>query len=383
MKKIIIIFASIAAIILIILTAAFIYLKLNATTIVNKRLKAVLPQARIGKIEIKYPFTLKLHQIELDKIAEIKKVSLSLNIVGLLSKKIIVNRLEVIKPNINIVKEKDGSFNILSLKPAVSKKKDAERIKKKSELSIIIINLAVKQGTIHVTDRSQEKESRLSVDDLNLTISNLVFPDLSKTNFKGECKLAMDKGKAKIDANGWIDIMDKSMDGTITISDANLIYFNRYFSFLLLEDFTSANLNALIRLTALDNDLNIACHLELYNLLLKEKQTDNLSVLQSAIGNVQDIGDNALSILFSVLKPRGNRIELDFAVKTKLNTPILNETVFKEAVIKEVKKKMAKLPLDIVKGRAENILEGIKDEIGDVGVDTIKDTFKNLKKMFR
>lgn len=388
MKKIIAVFITIILFIFIFLTVGFIYLKLNATTIVNKKLAEVMPAVKIGKIDIKYPLTLKLHQIKvrsifsLDNIAEVKEVSASLSILGLLSRKLIINKLTIIEPQLNIFREKDGVFNILSLKSKFyRKKKSADKKLAKKRISIIIANLVIKNGTVYITDMSQEKPLKLILSDVNLKISNLVFPDLSKTNFKGGCKIFMDRGEGEINAGGWVDMMHKSMDGEITAKDINLIYFNRFLSFLSLKDFAMANLDAVIKLNALNNDLNIACHLDIYNLFFEKKKIP-FPVLKEAISGTPAIGDNALSTLFSALKPAGNKIKLDFAINTKLDAPLINKAVLQEAIIKELKKRLANLPVDILKTRTKNVIEGIKDEIKDAGVDVIKDTFKNLKRMF-
>ncbi len=398
MKKFIAVFITIILLILILLTAGFIYLKLNATTIVNRSLAGVLPGAKIGNIEIKYPLTIKLYQISLDKIAEIKEVDVSLNILGLLSSlpagkagKLIISKLAIIEPRINIVREENGVLNIDSFKATFSKKEVKDKEPTKKEISIIIVNLIVREGVFYITDKSQKGVFKASVDDINLVISNLVFPELSKTNFKGGCKISMDKGEARIDVAGWIDMLDKSMDGTITINDVDLIYFNRLFSLLFLKDFASANLDALIKLTAVNNDLNIACHLDIYNVFFKKKEV-TFPVLEDAITGVpasptslggRAIGDNALSILFTALKPEDNRIKLDFTLKTKLDAPLINKAVLQKAVIKEIKKKLSSLPVDMLKSKTGSIIEGIKGEIKDAGIDVIKDTFRNLKKMFK
>ena len=338
----------------------------------------ILPGAKIGKIEIKYPLTIKLYQISLDKLAEIKEVNISLNILGLLSKKLIVNKLSIIEPRINIVKEENRVFP--------KRRESADKKLAEKRISIIVANLIIKDGTVYIADMSQGKVLKLTLDDINLVISNLVFPELSKTNFKGGCKIFMDKGEAKIDAGGWIDMLDKSMDGTIAIKDVNLIYFNRFLSLPLLKDFASADLDALIELTALNNDLNIACHLDIYNLFFKKKEA-TLSVSEDVISGVPAIGNNAAGVLFAVLKPEDNRIKLDFSLNTKLDAPLINKAVLQKAIIKEIKKKLSSLSADMLKSKTESIVEGIKDEIKDeikdAGIDVIKDTFENLRGIFK
>ncbi|MCD6093835.1 MAG: AsmA family protein [Candidatus Omnitrophica bacterium] len=382
MKKIIGIFVTIILVVFILLTAGFIYLKLNATTIVNKKLVEVLPGAKIDRIEIKYPLTIRLYQISLDKLAEIKEIDASLNILGLLSRKLIISNLSIIEPRINIVREKNGALNIAFLKSALSKK-EAKDKEVREKISLIIVHFIVQDGVVYVTDKREKGGFKARFNDINLVINNLVFPNLTKTNFKGGCKISMGRKEGEINTDGWIDMLNKSMDGTITIKNVNLIYFNRFLSLLLLKDFASANLDALIELNALDNDLNIVCHLDIYNIFLKRKEVLALPLLQDIIGGGQAIGDSALSILFSTLKPEDNRIKLDFVIETKLDAPVINKAVLQKAIIEEVKKRLSSLPADMLKGKTEGIFEAVKGEIKDAGIDVIKDTLKNLRGIFK
>lgn len=222
----------------------------------------------LDKISINLPFSLNLVNLEIGDLLKVERLSISPNIFGFLAGKIMLNRVTLINPVVNLRLGSDGSLNLP--KPE-QKGKSPE---------VFLISLAVRNAKFIFTDNKISNSGyQVILGKINADISKVMFPPTSlKANFKLSAD-ALNPHENKLGGimfSGWVDFGPKDMDGTLSVKDLDLIYFSPYYgNFISNKKLLSARLNINTSFKSKDNNLDVTTRLRLTDLVYaKEEQIE-------------------------------------------------------------------------------------------------------------
>lgn len=136
---------------------------------------------------------------------------LSYDLMPLLQKKLVINEIRLNKPNINIIRDKNGKFNFNSL--AVLAKTSNEPEKKKSEaapeavslpVALIIENVKIVKGVLVIRDAKKEIPDTRVVTDLNISLD--MADNLASLTFKGDLGMQVDIEYGELSPSGLVSV---------------------------------------------------------------------------------------------------------------------------------------------------------------------------------
>jgi hypothetical protein len=312
--------------------------------------RALNLDVRLGSLRLGFPFSLKLSGLELGELAQVKEVSLSPSILGLLAGKIVLSALTLSEPVVTLVQSPEGRLNLPELK---------QRGKRPP---LLIAGLVVKNGTLEFIDQKIDRQGwRVLLERINFKVSKLALPPTSLfTRFRLSADI-LDPHSQKLgsaSASGWIDFGPKDMDGNFQLKDLQITYFFPYYgNFLSRKNLLSAKLNFNADLKAKNDDLKISCHLELADFVYgpeEEPKTEKdkfLALMPDALDLFRDTT---------------GRVKMDFTIPTTLSNPRINILRF---VAQGAQKNLTKDP--------ENTIQKISNT-----VEKFKALGKSLKNIF-
>lgn len=125
------------------------------------------------------PFTYDLNISEIyistfEKIFSAKKIDLDIDILKIFKKTIHLNTIKLDTPDINILKDTNGTFNFAAFLP---KDEKDENVGQTSSFNFILNRLEISNGKFSYSDNSLDKPFNISLDDINYKISNINMAD--------------------------------------------------------------------------------------------------------------------------------------------------------------------------------------------------------------
>ena len=172
----------------------------------------------------------------------------------------------------------------------------------------------------------------------------------------------MKEGNA--DLKGWIDLKTMDMETSFKVREIDLKIFERYYQKRVSAEIDSGYIHMDTKITMKEKRIDAPGQLDLVNLHIKEGGGTVLWIPATA--------------LISLLKDKGNRIQIQFHVKGSLDDPKFS---LQEAFLTRIAVSLAEalgVPIKIV---GEEVLKGtIKGEKGLVeGLKTIEELLKKKK----
>jgi hypothetical protein len=365
MPKVILKIVIICAIILALLfVAAYLIFKLQGKNIIEKQLAQVFTKpAKVGTISLHLPLTVSLKNLEVQDFLK-TNIKVSVNPLGLLAGKIVLNNIVLSGAQLRLVKSEDKVVQI-----------PLKQSGKESALPVIL-GLFIRDGQATYIDTSLEG---YQVDVYNIDVKvrkrglspNLAF------NFNANADIGQKLNReGNFKASGWIDWTKKDMDATIGISDLNTNYIMPFYKGLLGSEASPATMNSKTTLKAKNNDLNIKCHMELAG--LKRPASENQEQETGKQKEISILGD--LTDLFS--SPEG-KIVLDFAFNTKLDNPKFNKADIAPNLVGNAARNILSKPPEDIVSSVEKIGQKIKDwgkdkdgEFKDKNIEEIINIFR-------
>jgi hypothetical protein len=269
----------------------------------------------IGSFSLTPPLNIQIKKLDIEGSAKVEEIFITPSIPCLLTGRIALNSVSIIKPQ--ILYERNNPQSIKS--QAKSSPQATQTPQGKNTLNLIIKRLIIKNGVINLVDNTIGKESlKINIKDLNFRLTNLyLFPFSAIANFdlKGRIPWKEGKEEGKISLDGWINLFKKDMQASLKIADIDAIYLYPYYStWVDLEKarIESASLNFSSDIKGLDNNVTADCRLELTDIVRKPRAADE----------PQEKAERITDVVLEIFKSlnQGN-IVLDFTIKTKMDNP--------------------------------------------------------------
>jgi len=295
------------------------FLAFRGKSIITKAVAGLTQRnVSIGNFVLNPPLNLEVKKLNIEGLAKVDAISITPSIPYLLTGKIALNRISIVKPEIFFEKNPlpPGNLGIVSLapKPAI-----APTVKEKRPFRLIVKRLNIKDGRMNFIDRTVSPEGiKIAVQYINFNLTNLyLFPSSAIANFdlKGRIPWREGKEEGKIEAEGWLNFFKKDIQAALKIKDIDAIYLYPYYSqWVDLEKarIESASLNFSSNIQGLNNNVTADCRLELTNIVRKPRPPEEPKE------KAEKITDAVLDIFKSL--NQGN-IVLDFTIKTKMDNP--------------------------------------------------------------
>ena len=312
------------AIFLVIFFTASAWVGIYAPKIVADQIQQALKvKVKLDKISLSLPCTIALEKLEIENLAQIKRISFSPNLIALLFGKVVIHGLTITEPVVYLERSANGKLNL----PVIEKKPAAKTPE------VYPTSLKIQGARIIFTDKKVNAvEYRMMVDKLNINISKVSLPITSlATNFSLNCQLANQAGEVfgEVDFSGWLDYLARDMDATLQIKDMEVTNFSAYYgNFISNKKLLSAKLDLTSAFKAKGNALNIKTDFNLSKLVYDENQPQEVNL---------DLAKNALDFFTD---SRGN-LRLEFDIDTRLDKPALSQAKLKSVILKAAMKNLS------------------------------------------
>lgn len=327
---------------------AYIFIVFHGKAIIAGQLETLLRR----KVSINYaglilPLNLEIKNLDILGLAKVDYALISPSIPGLLSGNIVLNDLKLINPQLVYEKTQDKDNNrdrvegvsanvntiaVASNPELKSNLQPKSESKKNQYLRLIIKRLNIKDGRIDFVDHTLPGEGiKITLKDINFHLTNLyIYPRSAITHFEltGRIPWLQGQEEGKIEAKGWVNLFKKDMQATVKVADIDGVYLYPYYSTWVDLEKTrieSAKLNLTSNIKSVDNNLAAECHLELTDIVFKQRQEEE------GTGKAEKIAEAVLGI-FKALNQ--GKVIVNFTIKTKMTSPEFNfgyiKTAFEE-----------------------------------------------------
>ncbi|PIS33314.1 MAG: hypothetical protein COT38_05925 [Candidatus Omnitrophica bacterium CG08_land_8_20_14_0_20_41_16] len=316
----------------VIFAIVYLYLAIMGQAILTKKLQGLTRrEVTMGYFSITPSLTLKIKDLDIQGLAKFKSISISPSITGFIRGKLILKRLTLIEPE----------FFFNKIPPEVSETKAATAVivppvanvppeaGKGRPLPFGISQLNIKGGKVTFIDQTVSSGSvKIVIQDINSTISNLyLYPSSAITDFQLKAVIPWkDEGaQGKVELNGWLNSFKKDIRATLKISGIDAVYLYPYYSHWVDLDkarIEKARLNFSSEIHGLNNNVSADCHMELVDMVRKPLEIGQLEEKASKI-------TNAVLDRFKTMDQ--GKVELNFTIKTKMNSPQFGFDNFKMA----------------------------------------------------
>jgi uncharacterized protein involved in outer membrane biogenesis len=311
-------------------------------------------KTRLGSMALSFPFTIHINNLEIGDLFKADRIAISPNIFSLFPGKLILGKVVLIRPLINLKQESDGSLNIPKLK------------QKGAQQAVFITGLVIEEGRFIYTDRKIKPEGfKVLLNNINAGISKVNFPITSlDVHFRISADIADRDYKSigSIAATGRVDFMRKNMDANLKIKDLDATYFSLYYgNFISKNKLLSARLNFNSDFKAENNDLNINSNFRLSNLVYaKDEQKE---------GEVPEF--NLAKDALDFFTDKDGNLVLDFKIKTKLDNPSLSIAELKKIILKAALK-------NLISADPQTLMDKVQQNI-----EKFEELGKQFKKIFK
>jgi len=130
----------------------------------------------------------------------------------------------------------------------------------------------------------------------------------------------------KVELSGWLDSFRKDIRATLKISGIDAVYLHPYYSYWLKDldqaRIEKARLNFTSEIQGLDNNVTANCHVELTDMVRKPLEIGESEEKASRIPMLSWIGFKNMD---------QGKVELNFVIKTKMDSPQFGFNNFKMA----------------------------------------------------
>jgi len=308
----------------------YLFLLITGKAIITQEIENLThKKASIGYFNLSPAFNLELKNLKIEGLAKIKSVSVSSNLLSFFTGRLIFNSVKIVSPEFTFVKaphvvvaeEKTSKDVIL---PAASAKPKEIRL-----LPIGFRRIVVENGTVNYIDQTIRANGiKIVLKNISCKIISLYFyPRPIATSFELKGKIPWREGQdfGQVSLDGWINFFKKDMKVILKIKDIDAVYLSPYYStWIDLEKarIEKAKLNFTIDANGLNNNINADCHLELTDMVRKPLEPGQGEEKASKLTN------KVLDMFKAVDQ---GKVELNFSIKTKLDSPQFGFGTFKGA----------------------------------------------------
>jgi len=308
-----------------ILTFVYAFLLFSGRFMLAGKLQDLLGRkVSIGQLILKPPLNLEIKDLDITSLARVDHVYISLSIPYLLTGKLALNKVRIIRPRITcerVLPPKQAVTNSppVTDEPKLELPKEAAPPAAKSSLQLVIKSLKIRSGEIYFIDHVTDSKSvTVIIKDINFYLKNLyTYPVDVVTDFQLSGRLPWQSGEpdGKIYLEGWLNSSKKDILASLKIEHIDAIAFYPYYStWVDLEKarIAKAKLNFSSKIQGKNNDISAQCHLELADIVRKVRAPEEPQ--QKA----EMLTDAVLDMFKSMDQ---GRVVLDFTLHTKLDHP--------------------------------------------------------------
>jgi len=289
----------------------------------------------IGYFNLSPTLNLEIKKLNIDGLAKIDSISISPDILSLFIGKVAFNSLKFVSPEFTIIKTppavvSEQKIGIDLILPTPAKPKEF------SFLPFGFKRIRVDNGIVNYVDQGISANGiKIVLKDISCKVSNLYFyPSRAVTNFELRGKIPWREGQAngRLDLDGWLNFSKRNMQATLRIKDIDAIYLHPYYSnWVDLEKarIEKAKLNFSVDINGLNNNINAECRLELTDLVRKPLEPGVAEEKASKVTN---------KVLDMFKNTDEGKVELNFSVKTRMDSPQFGFGNFKGAFEDKISK---------------------------------------------
>jgi hypothetical protein len=257
------------------------------------------------------------------QVGKVKTVDIRADFLSVLKKKVMIARVDIEEPDLNILMDKKGKIVLPVSLP--DQRREEKTSKTKETMAVKIKTLTIKDGKVRFEDRSTARPVLLRFDDVKADIEDIAFPSADQwTNYGLSAHLAGPDHKGTITASGKTNFRTEETKAKATLKNIDLPLFRPYIEkkgdLPIEKGFIDVNAN-----------IGIAKkHIRAPGVLA-------LNDLQFRPG--KSMGDTFLgiprSMVLSLLKSSGNKIDLNFIIEGDLDNPrfSIRENLLKRATV--------------------------------------------------
>lgn len=376
---------------------AWIFFTLQGKKIVTDQLSRILGRSvSVASVRMTGLWSIRIDDVWIDGIGTAASVSASPSILGLVTGKIIIYSIEVVKPEFfytNPASQQPAAEVDASFVPAEPQPTQAQPVTVQPKFpSLIFHQLRIVDGVFVYVDRSVSSETggvSITATNLNVTVANAYqFPREIVTKFTLSAdvpwKDSPEKGTVKLD--GWMNYDRKDMRAMLDVKDIDALYLYPYYSGWFSLDkanIQKAKLTFTSNVTGLNNDVTAACHLELTELSFKDREPDAEQARSERI---------AQKVLQFFQAMNNGKVQLNFSIKTKMDSPEFGLNPIKNAFYNTISQarreqgvtasKVMEVPGQVVGGTVKGVSDVSSALIS--GVTSVgKEIGRSIKASFR
>jgi len=365
-------------IIAILLIGGYLVLSFFAVKLIEPQLQKVIgPGFTLAEIKVRLTH-LSVKGIQYEglhtkkRYLQIEEVRIYPAILSLLKGPLRIREFTILQPSFYLSRSREGVF--IGPWAAMEKKEKKEKEKEisddqereeKESISIKIDRFQMQKGSIDFEDMKMgDPPEQIKLRELDLDIKDFQYPITSAHSpieLKGKIKGKTKEGN--IYTKGWIDFKTMDMETSFKVSEIEVKAFEPYYRKKVSAEIDSGYINMDAKIAVKKKMIDAPGQLELADLHIKEG------------GTVLWI---PAKTLVSLLKDRGNRIQIQFHVKGSLDDPKFS---LQEAFLTRIAISIAETIGIPIKGVGEEVLIGtIKGEKGLVeGLKSIEELLKKKK----
>ncbi len=238
---------------------------------------------------------------------------------------------------------------------------DREKEGKKS-ISVRIGRLQIREGFIGFEDRKMgEPPAQIELKELDLELKDVQYPFVaSHSSIQLKGKIGGRKRDGSIDAEGWVDLKNRDVETSFKVQEIDIKTFEPYYRKRVSAEIEDGQTNMEAKINIKGKMIDAPGRLELYDLHIREG------------GTVLWI---PAKTLVSLLKDKGNRVQIQFRVKGNMNDPQFN---LREAFLTRVAVSLAEalgVPIKVV---GETMIGG-----AGKGFEGLIEGLRSIEKMFK
>ena len=342
-------FKKIAKIILIVLVViVFVFMAVSAYLLVKGRniflseiQKSLGVKVTASHVGVILPFYLSVEGLQIGDTIKVDKLVACLSLWSLIRGDIVLNLLELERPQLTMVRHEDNTFDFglpLGKKtegvPGTGTVASAKKGTGKKKI-FYATKIKIRDGRIDFIDKRVSPNSPygLKFSNINLDAFRASVFQPSRVQFKGDGRLTNPENAAVGEATilGWADLLAKDIDIQLSLTDVQLISFEPYYKKFLKKKLDSGRMRLAADLRSKNNDLKADCHLELSQISFKQ-MPEPASPSEETNAKTEDL---TYLVFDSLLSSQGGLV-LDFSVHTKMDRPRFEHIKVKGAFLQSL-----------------------------------------------
>jgi hypothetical protein len=154
-------------------------------------------------------------------LATLGRLSVDLESFDVLKRRATIRSIVIEAPELDITRQKDGTFNLLAAFPAPSAEAHAEPGAESREpsFSLTIVEIMLSRGEVRLVDRTLPQPVRLSLNDVSLGIDGLSGAPESRANVKLNARI---NRAAPVEITGKVNLLSKNLFVDLSASEQDI-----------------------------------------------------------------------------------------------------------------------------------------------------------------